>query len=200
MSVLEAKPLPPPASARLTLEEFAAMPGEKHFELVNGKLVEKRMGTLSNWVAGELCGRIRDHCRNHRLGWVFPETGYECFPESPGTVRKPDVSFVRFGRLPNERLPEPWLTIAPDLAVEVISPNDLAGEVEEKVRQYLGAGVPLVWVVYPETRTVRVHRAGRGAVADLLEKDELSGEEVVPGFRCRVSDLFPAAASTPAPK
>ena len=83
--------------------------------------------------------------------------------------------------------------IAPNLAVEVISPNDSYEEVEEKVREYLAANVELVWVINPATRSVRVHRAD-GSVTDLDENSELDGENVVPGFRCRVCDLFAVRA------
>jgi Uma2 family endonuclease len=105
-------------------------------------------------------------------------------------VRKPDVSFIRRGRLPDERLPKGHVTIPPDLAVEVLSPNDLADEVDEKVKEYLEAGVLVVWVVFPKTRTVQIHRAD-GPIVKLTETDELSGEEVLPGFRCRVGEIFP---------
>jgi Uma2 family endonuclease len=89
-------------------------------------------------------------------------------------------------------LPEGWARIAPDLVVEVISPNDLAYEVDEKVEEYGRVDVPLTWVVNPHTRTVVVHRAD-GSISRLREGDELSGESVIPGFRCPVSAIFPPA-------
>ena len=79
--------------------------------------------------------------------------------------------------------------IVPDLAVEVVSPNDLSEEVEEKVDEYLRAGVRLVWVVHPQRKTIRIHRAD-GTVQDLRQTDELSGEDVIAGFRCPVSEVF----------
>ena len=85
--------------------------------------------------------------------------------------------------------------IAPNLAVEVVSPNDLVYEIDEKVEEYLEAGVELVWVVNPVTRTVRVHRADRPGVT-LREMDELTGDDLLPGFRCRVSDLFQLPTET----
>jgi len=95
---------------------------------------------------------------------------------------------------------EGHIRIVPDLAVEVISANDLAYAVDEKVDEYETAGVQLIWIVNPEMRTVRVHRAD-GTVRVLPEKDELDGEHVLPGFRCRVGELFlPAAGSVPAIK
>jgi Uma2 family endonuclease len=152
------------------------------------------MGTISSWVGGELHGRLRDFCRQHDLGWVLPaDAGYQCFPGEPARVRKPDVSFIRFGRLPGEQLPEGHARIAPDLAVEVVSPNDLALELDRKVKEYLAAGVRLVWVIFPETRSGRIHRAN-GSVAEVRESDPLEGEDVIPGFRCTVGDLLPPAS------
>jgi Uma2 family endonuclease len=143
-------------------------------------------------VAFELGGLIRDHCRAHTPARIFgADCGYQCFPGHPRTVRKPDVSLVHRERLSAEQLTEGFLTLPPDLAIEVVSPNDLAYEVEEKVREYLEAGVRLVWVVYPPTRRVHIHR-GDGSLAVARPSDDLDGEDVVPGFRCRVDDLFPA--------
>lgn len=104
-------------------------------------------------------------------------------------MRRADASFIHKDRLPLIEELQGHCPVAPDIAAEVVSPNDLYYEVEEKVEEYLDAGVKLVWVVNPPTRTVRVHRAD-GTVTDLGEEDELSGEDVLPGFRCRVRDLF----------
>src|SRR5205814_10386571 len=108
----------------------------------------------------------------------------------PRKMRKPDGSSIGQERLPEGPSSEGYLYIPPDLAVEVISPNDSAYEVDAKVVEYLNAGVPLVWVINPEARTVRIHRHD-GSASWLREKDELSGEDVLPGFRCRVADIFP---------
>jgi Uma2 family endonuclease len=125
------------------------------------------------------------------------EASYQCFPNNPNRVRRPAVSFIRIGRLTAGEEPEGHCRIAPDLAVEVVSPNDLYSEVEEKVVEYLGAGVRLVWVINPPTRTVRVHRAD-GTGADLGALDELDGEDVLPGFHCKIEDLFRPPAAGPA--
>lgn len=156
-----------------------------------GHLVERQSGGVSSWVGGRLYQLLANFCDANSLGWVFPaDAGYQCFPFAPSQVRKPDVSFVRRGRLPDERPPDGYLMIAPDLAVEVLSPNDLAYEVDQKILDYLTAGVQLVWVVNPETRSVRIHRQDR-SLAGLEESDGLDGETVVPGFRCAVKELFP---------
>ena len=176
---------------RYTPEDLLAMPDGKGYELVNGELVGHEMGMESNWVATRLASRIDRVCEARRAGWVLTaEAGYQCFPHDPGRVRKPDVSFIRQGRLPGGVLPKGWARIHPDLAVEVVSPNDLADELDEKLDDYEKAGVPLIWVIYLGSRTVMVYRAD-GTVGRLREEEELSGEDVIPGFRCRVREILP---------
>ena len=131
--------------ATYTPEEFLALPdGAKGFELVGGRLVEKKTGSYHSWVAAHFCYLLSHSSRSPRIGWVFDsECGYQCFPDDPYKVRKPDTSFVRYGRFTDERVPDGHVLIAPDLAVEVVSPHDTAYEVENKIQEYLGAGVSL---------------------------------------------------------
>lgn len=174
-----------------TPEDLLVLPDAVHYELVDGELVERGMGTKSSWVGGELHARLREFCKPRQLGWIFPaDQSYQCFAHAPDRVRKPDVSFIAAGRMPGEKLPEGHTRIAPDLAAEVISPNDLVTELDQKLRDYMAGGVKLVWVINPDLRTARVHRAGR-PTPELQEADELDGEDVLPGFRCRLGDLFP---------
>jgi Uma2 family endonuclease len=112
-------------------------------------------------------------------------------------VRKPDVSFVRYGRFPDEQLPAGFARLAPDLTGEVVSPGDTYEEVDGKVEEYLRAGVRLVWVISPTNRTVRVYRLD-GSSSSVRADGELDGEDVLPGFRCRVADLFPQPPAAPA--
>jgi Uma2 family endonuclease len=101
------------------------------------------------------------------------------------------------GRLPSEaQWSEGYVTIPPDLAVEVTSPSDEVYELEEKVEEYLRAGVRLIWVIHPEVRVIQVIR-GDGSGHRLRSSDELSGEDVVPGFRCPVASVFPPPTSLP---
>lgn len=175
---------------RYTPQDLLTMPDGKFYELVDGRLVEHKMSFWSSYVAGVISHLLNSYCREHRLGWVLPEgTSFQCFPALPGRVRKADVSFIRLQRVSlAQATTEGHCPVAPDLAVEVISPNDTAYEIDEKVREFLDAGVPLVWVVNPEQRTVKIHRAsGPGAI--LRENDEISGEDVISGFRCRVGDF-----------
>jgi Uma2 family endonuclease len=162
------------------------------YELVDGRLVEKNVRTLSCLVESLIHGKVFVHCQQYRLGPVWTGTmGFRCFPDHPNKVRKPDLSFVRAARFTPELLNTGYLPIAPDLAVEVLSPGDLAYEVNEKIEEYLGAGIALIWVVDPENRVVDVYRHN-GEHQRLHESDELLGEDVLPEFRCRVADLFPA--------
>jgi Uma2 family endonuclease len=183
--------------APITAEEFLALRDSKGYELVDGELVELNRGAESSSISGELARLLRNHCADNPLGWVFPpETTYQFFTDRPNLVRKPDVSFVRLGRLEEERLPRGHIRIAPDLAAEVVSPNDLFEEVENKVAEYRRDGVRLIWVVNPSTRTVLVRRLD-GTAAEVGPGGELDGEDVVPGFRCRVADLFRPPAGVP---
>src|SRR5262249_36783129 len=149
-----------------TPEDLSKMPDGELYELVDGNLVERKMSMLSSYVAGEIYDRLKQFSKAHQPGWVFPEgTSYQCFPSEPERVRRLDASFIRRERLSPERLmQEGHAKIAPDLAVEVVPPNDLAYEVDEKVDDYLDAGIPLVWVVNPRSRTVRVHWPDRPGV------------------------------------
>jgi Uma2 family endonuclease len=188
--------------ARVTPEELLAMPDGGHYELIDGELRERKVSALSNLVAAEANRILGNHCRAHTLGWIFAaEHGYRCFPWKPSKVRRADVSFIRHDRYSLQQLSEDgFTTIPPDLTVEVVSPNDLVGQLDEKVEEYLRAGVRLVWVIHAAARAVQVFRSDR-SVSWLWAADELSGEDVLPGFRCKVDDLFPkvsqAEAETP---
>ena len=174
----------------LTPDDLLAHPELDHYELIDGIPREKDMGAEAEYAAGELQRHLGNHCHSHKLGRVFnSNTGYRCFPDRPKLVRKPDASVVRAGRLTDDRVPKGWITIPPDLAVEVISPTDRAEDIEERVKEYHSAGVPLVWVVNPSTRTAVVRRLD-GTAAEVGPAGTLAGEDVVPGFACPVADLF----------
>jgi Uma2 family endonuclease len=179
---------------RYTPEDLLSMLDGKIYELVDGRLEKREMGAEASWVEGWIFFELMKFCVGRRLGRVWPSSNsYQCFPHAPGRVRRPDVSFIRAGRLPGDELPKGHVRIAPDLAVEVVSPRDLAPKLEKKLVDYQKAGVPLVWIVYPDSRTVMVHRAD-GSASRLYREDVLSGEDVIPGFRCRVDSLFPPIA------
>src|SRR6266542_3108429 len=164
--------------AEATPEQLLEMEDGPRFELIDGKLVERHMGAMSSLVAANIIGILRQHVHPQKLGKVFATNcGYQIFPDKPNQVRYPDGSFIAKGRLPDDKTPGGHVRIPPDLAIEVVSPNDTAEEVETKRIAFLRAGVRLLWVIYPENRTVHVYRQGGGAAA-LGEGDELSGEDV----------------------
>ncbi|HZL35344.1 MAG TPA: Uma2 family endonuclease [Tepidisphaeraceae bacterium] len=180
--------------ARITPEELLAMPDSVDYELVDGKLVERNMGLKSSAIAMRIGQRLLNFLDTQKAGHVFgSEAAFRCFPDDADKVRKPDVSFIRNGRLPGERDPDGYGYIAPDLVVEVISPNDKADEVDEKIQEYLTAGVPLIWIVHPKTRIVQIHRpptSPLGASTRLTESDTITGEDVLTGFSCPVAAFF----------
>lgn len=163
---------------------------ESGYELLDGRLVEKPMGAKAGLIASALIYQLHGHVRQQRLGYVFDGEGggYELFPGRP-RVRKPDVSFIARARLEAEAVPNGWLKLPPDFVCEIVSPNDHADELMSKVREWLTVGVRLVWVIYPDSRTVLVLRA-EGVAAWFGMGGTLSGEEVVPGFTCPVDALF----------
>ncbi|MFO0889838.1 MAG: Uma2 family endonuclease [Isosphaeraceae bacterium] len=177
-----------------TPEDLLTMPDAGRFELIGGNLVERHMSALSSFVAAQLVILLGAHCREHQLGWILDsEVGYRCFPWKPGRLRRADVSFIAAARYSVAQLSrEGQVSIAPDLAVEVISPGDEVSELNRKLSDYRRAHVRLVWVIDPEARIVDVH-ALDGTLARLREGDELSGGDVIPGFRCPVAAVFPPA-------
>lgn len=182
--------LTPPATRLLTAEDLWAMPEQGgHCELVKGERIEMPpAGFEHGTVTFDLGILLGNYVRAHRLGRVgAAETGF-VLARNPDTVRAPDAAFVAAERLPSP-LPTNFLELAPDLVVEVVSCGDTAQEVEDKVADWLTAGTRLIWVIYPRSRTVHVHRP-HAPSRRLTAADTLDGEDVVPGFSCPVMDLF----------
>jgi len=188
-------PQPATTAKYLTADDLLAMPdGGEGYELVDGRLVRKGMGSKSSYVNRRVSRFVGTYADDNDLGWVFEsECGYQCFPYEPNRVRKPDVSFIRKDRLPEGDLPDGWLRIRPDLAVEVISSKDRAEKLFAKLADYRAIGVPLVWVVDPKSKTVVVQVAGQPTQRVFEAEEELTGGDVLPGFSVKVSDLFPKA-------
>jgi Uma2 family endonuclease len=181
--------------AFITPGELLEMPDVVNYELVNGYLVERNVSGLSSLVALEVGRRLGNHLESiGSPGWVFgADMGYQCFADRPSKVRKPDVSYVPRDRVSLVELESGFLRVPPALAVEVVSPNDLAEDLQLKLKEYLTAGVQLVWIIDPVARTARVVGLD-GSNADLGEDETLSGRDVLPGFACRVGDMLPAEA------
>jgi len=179
------------ANKTFTPDDLLTMEDGNRYELVDGKLMEMEMSTWSSYVAGVLFRLLANHCVEKNLGWVFPEgTSFQCFADDPGKVRKPDSAFIQLSRLSAEQARrEGHSTVAPDLAVEVLSPRDVAYDVDRKVEEYLAAGVPVIWVINPDTCTVKIFKA-ENQVVMLHQDDELTDDTLLPGFRCTVRELF----------
>ena len=161
----------------LSVEEFAALPddGMKH-ELNEGELItmpppKPRHGHCQLTLGAAL----REFVVARNLGRVFTESGYRL---SPGTVRGPDISFVRQSRLQD---PDEYFQGGPDLAVEIVSPGDDASDLRQKIKQYLDAGTPVVWVIYQRSRQIEIHMADK-TIRTLGVEDTLEAPQILPGF------------------
>ena len=176
------------ARRRVTETELLRMPQDGwKYELVDGEIRASPGGMRHGLITVELASRLLAFAEASRLGYVFDtRTG---FRPPKGNVRSPDVSFVARGRFPGEVIPEGFSPILPDLAVEILSPEDRSRFVLEKVGEYLDAGVPLVWVIDPKARNASIYRSLTN-VRTLTEKDELVGEDVLPGLHCRLGEIF----------
>ena len=161
------------------------------FELVNGELEENPMSVQSNLLGGDIYGHLWIWARQVHGGDVFPQDSlFRCFPNDPGLFRKPDVAYVGPGRLSDEQYHEDGsCTVVPDLVVEVLSPNDLASRVNSKVDEWLDAGVRLVWVIDPDTKTVHEYTLA-GPTRRYRRTDVLSGGAILPHFSLPLADLF----------
>jgi Uma2 family endonuclease len=181
----------PPAAMLLTVEEFLnlSLPDGKA-ELVRGELrMSPPPGAPHGMAATNLLLALGVHVRQRQLGHAFGDSfGYELV-RLPRTVRVPDVSFVRADRLPEQGVGPGLLKLAPDLAVEVLSPSETASDLEEKLDDYARAGTPLIWVVDPVRRTVMVIPADQPA-RWVREGDVIDGGTVIPGFVIPLSAIF----------
>jgi Uma2 family endonuclease len=174
-----------------TAEDLLALAGdENQYEIVRGELTMMTPASARHGKLAMRLGRtIGNFVDDHTLGEVYAaETGFQLEAE-PLTIRAPDVAFVRRERIPPEGEPEGFWAIAPDLVVEIVSPSETAQEVHEKVADYLRAGTRLLWLVYPASQAVMEYRPPMEA-RQLTVEDDLDGDEVVPGFRYPLKQLF----------
>ena len=204
MAVTLTAPPVPAARTTLTPDDLLALEAEHgaRYELVNGELQDRselqgegmpnaEHGAASARIVSELAA----HVRAGGLGVVLVECGF-VLSEDRSTVRIPDVSFVARANMPGDRLPSGYFRGGPDLAVEVVSPSDKAGELAVKIADYLAAGTQQVWIVEPTTRTVAVYRPG-GAARVYGADDTLDGGDLLPGLALPVGDLFEYGVAAP---
>jgi Uma2 family endonuclease len=172
----------------LTLEEFMALPddGMRH-ELSEGELITMPPPAfLHSQVVRNIYRILTKYVDEKRIGGVFVDAGY-LLSRAPRTVRQPDISYLIKDRLPSA-MKSVYCEGAPELAVEVVSPTDSAAELNRKVQQYLEAGSKEVWVAYPDTRSVHVHRPG-GNTYRAAETDTLTSD-LFPGWSACVAEFF----------
>lgn len=159
-------------------------------ELVRGVLHEAMAtGHRHGKIAVKLAAVLLDFVESRGLGTVVASDAGFWLERDPDTVREPDVAFTSAEKIPLAAEIDGYAEAVPDLVVEIVSPTQSRGWAEDRARMWLHHGVSLVWVVYPDTRTVDVHRPG-GAVATRREGDLLEDLDVLPGFACAVSVAF----------
>jgi len=160
--------------------------GQK-YELVDGQIRVSPAGSRLGRVCVRLSARLQVFVDAQELGYLFDSsTGFRL---PGGNVRLPDVGFVARGRFADEQVPEGFADLAPDLGVEVLSPGDRSRDILDKVGEYLQAGVRLVWVIDPKRRTAAAYTS-LTEVRRLGPEASLDGEDVLPGFRCRLADVI----------
>ena len=175
-----------------TADELLSLPtglGQR-YELVAGQL---RVMSPSGWAHGKVVGKLHNRLgyfiEQHDLGIVFgAETGFR-LASDPDTVRAPDFAFVAKQKIPEVPPRDGFWPGAPDLAVEVVSPGDRMGEVDEKIQEWLTSGCAAVWVIDPKLETVTVYRS-RTDVQVKTVGEVLDGHPIVPGFSCAIKELF----------
>jgi len=180
------------ATKRITAEEYAAMPDTgRPTELVRGEIVEMNVPIPKHgYVCGNVAGLLWAYVRAHSLGRVFTNDSGVITARDPDTVRGPDIWYASYQKIPKGPLPGTYIDVVPDLAMEVLSPDDRWSRVLAKVAEYLNAGVPVVCVVDPDDKTAQLFSPDNPKERTLSADEELTFPEVLPGFSATVSELF----------
>ncbi len=187
-----------PAETRLSVEDFLEIASRPEYtdclvELVQGEIVTMPPPqTLHGVVLARLAARLFMFVESLGLGYVAAgDAGFvlERNPDGRDTVRGLDIAFIRDDKIPGS-FPPGLLEVAPDLAIEIMSPSNTVGDTNLKIDQLLRAGCPQVWIVHPDLRRVDVH--SKDGLRAYREGDTLSGGDILPGFELAVSDIFPS--------
>jgi Uma2 family endonuclease len=180
-----------PVAEITTADQLFQEPGLGRCELLQGEVVlMSPSGSLHAVVAATLGGILYDFVQQRKLGWVFGAEGGFLIRRDPDTVRAPDAAFVSAERMPPS-VPAGFFPGPPDLAVEVLSPNDRASDVFARVSDWLETGCRKVWVIDPKTQSVTVY-SPEAQMRMLHVADTLTDDAVLPGFRIEVRRIFPA--------
>lgn len=176
----------------MTADDLLAMPkGQgQRYELIEGELMmTAAAGGKHGQIAQTVGGEIYLYLKEHPIGiLVTAETGF-CTRGDNNTVRAPDLAFIRNESIPPEGISEGYLRIIPALVLEVVSPNDRAADVDQKVQEWLAFGVDEVWVAYPSTRRIMIYPKSTGSAVILNSVDRIEGRSILPGF-VRDVELF----------
>jgi len=157
--------------------------------LIDNTLVEKPVGYLESFIAGILIFHLNQFVLPRDLGIVTGEAGMMRL--FTGRVRIPDVAYVSYDRLPGRAVPTASIpTLAPDLAVEILSDSNTAAEIAQKLREYFQSGTRLAWIIDPPTRSAAIYHAAGEPTRTINEAGVLDGEEVLPGFTLPMAELF----------
>ncbi len=172
--------------ARLTEEEFLRLPDDgRKYELVDGEAKEVPAGHKHDVIGANLIVRIASYARGR--GYLAgSQAGFRMIT---GNIRSPDVAFTLKERLPEGKPSEGFEEGAPDLAIEIVSPNEDKTDLLRKIGEYFASGAKQVWLLFPETQTVKVY-TDPFEMRTLHADDEITGGELLPGFRCLVRELF----------
>lgn len=175
----------------ITAEAFAALPRDGwRAELIRGEVVTMPAAfTDHGETAMNLGAIVTTYVKAQHLGKTFAaETGF-LIARNPDTVRAPDFAFIQTSRVTPVASTTGWGQVIPDLVAEVVSSSDRSNEIDQKVRMWLDAGVQLVWVLYPQTRTIFAHTPN-APVSMLKSGGVLAGGDVLPGFSVAVDEIF----------
>jgi Uma2 family endonuclease len=175
---------------KMTIEEFEQLPDDgSRYELVDGEL--ERMpptGEVHGDVNRQFLWLLESYVRPRGIEKLFVETSFVLSSDRP-TVRQPDIAFVQAERLPDDRDRDRSVQVVPDLVIEIVSPSDRGSAVVAKAHEYLHYGVRVVWVVDPPSRSITIFRID-GSVEVLKQGDSIDGEDIIPGFRATIRDIF----------
>lgn len=175
----------------LTAEEFEALPDDgKRYELIDGELRE--MAPTVNWhgeVETNLTTLLHTHSRAHGLGRVSCGEVLFIVRRNPNRVRAAHIAFIRQEDVPPLEARQHIMEVIPDLVVKILSKSETIEEVNDRIDDWLGAGVQMLWIVDPYRRMVTIFRSGHDPTL-VGEHGVLEGDLVIPGFRCPVTELF----------
>jgi Uma2 family endonuclease len=174
------------ARPRITEEEFLHLPDNgRKYELVDGELREVPTTIEHDVIGANIVALLVPHARGR--GYVtISQAGYRI---QSGNIRIPDVAYTRKERFPDGKPPKGFGDFAPDLCIEIISPSEDRLDMTRKLKEYFASGAHLVWHIFPETLSAFVYTSA-SEYSRLEADDELEAADLLPGFKCKLGELF----------